>query len=53
LGEFGAAQLEDYLEGIMSERRDFPLPLRAVKCWIKVKNAASPAMLRIEEDGAW
>jgi hypothetical protein len=40
------------LEGIVSKRRD--LPDRSGRCrgWIKVKNPASPAVLRIQ-DGTW
>ena len=40
------------LEGIVSKRRD--LPYRSGRCrdWIKVKNPASPAVLRIQ-DGTW
>jgi hypothetical protein len=33
-------------------RRDFPCPPGRSKCWIKVKNPASPAMLRVYE-GPW
>jgi bifunctional non-homologous end joining protein LigD len=40
------------LEGIVSKRRDLPYRSGRSKCWIKVKNPASPAMLRIQ-DGAW
>jgi bifunctional non-homologous end joining protein LigD len=41
------------LEGIVSKRRD--MPYRSGRCasWIKVKNPAAPAVLRIGEDGAW
>jgi bifunctional non-homologous end joining protein LigD len=41
------------LEGIVSKRRDLPYRSGRVKSWIKVKNPASPAMLRIVEEGAW
>jgi len=40
------------LEGIVSKRRDFPYCSSRTKSWIKVKNPASPAMLRIQ-DGTW
>jgi ATP-dependent DNA ligase len=40
------------LEGIVSKRRDFPYRSDRSKGWIKVKNPASPAMLRLQ-DGAW
>ena len=40
------------LEGIVSKRMDMPYQSGRCKSWIKVKNPASPAMLRIE-DGAW
>jgi ATP-dependent DNA ligase len=36
-------------EGIVSKRRDFPYCSGRSKCWIKVKNPASPAMLRIQD----
>jgi len=40
------------LEGVVSKRRD--LPYRSGRCrgWIKVKNPASPTVLRIQ-DGTW
>jgi bifunctional non-homologous end joining protein LigD len=41
------------LEGIVSKRRDLPYRSGRVRSWIKVKNPASPAMLRIIEKGAW
>jgi ATP-dependent DNA ligase len=41
------------LEGIVSKHRDLPYRSGRVKSWIKLKNPASPAMLRIVEDGAW
>jgi bifunctional non-homologous end joining protein LigD len=41
------------LEGIVSKRRDLPYRSGRVKNWIKVKNPASPAMLRIIEEGPW
>jgi len=37
------------LEGIVSKRRDFPYRCGRTKCWIKVKNPASSAMLRIQD----
>jgi bifunctional non-homologous end joining protein LigD len=40
------------LEGIVSKRRDFPYHSGRTKSWIKVKNPASPAMLRVK-DGSW
>jgi bifunctional non-homologous end joining protein LigD len=40
-------------EGIVSKRRDLPYRSGRVRSWIKVKNPASPAMLRIVEEGAW
>ena len=40
------------LEGIVSKRRDLPYRSGRSKCWIKVKNPASPAMLRVL-DGPW
>jgi bifunctional non-homologous end joining protein LigD len=40
------------LEGIVSKRRDLPYRSGRSKCWIKVKNPASPAMLRALE-GPW
>ena len=41
------------LEGIVSKRRDLPYRSGRVRSWIKVKNPASPAVLRIVEEGAW
>jgi hypothetical protein len=41
------------LEGIVSKRRDLPYRSGRVKCWLKVKNPASPAALRIMEEGTW
>jgi ATP-dependent DNA ligase len=41
------------LEGIVSKRRDLRYRSGRVKSWIKVKNPASPAMLRIVEEEAW
>jgi bifunctional non-homologous end joining protein LigD len=41
------------LEGIVSQRRDLPYRSGRVRSWIKVKNPASPAVLRIVEEGAW
>jgi hypothetical protein len=40
------------LEGIVSKRRDFPYRSGRSKCWIKVKNPASPAALR-KRDGTF
>jgi bifunctional non-homologous end joining protein LigD len=37
------------LEGIVSKRRDFPYRSGRSKCWIKVKNPARPAALRIQD----
>jgi len=37
------------LEGIVSKRRDLPYRSGRAKCWVKVKNPASPAMLRIKD----
>ncbi len=46
-----AAACKMGLEGIVSKRRDFPYRSGRSKGWIKVKNPASPAMLRV--GGAW
>jgi bifunctional non-homologous end joining protein LigD len=40
------------LEGIVSKRRDPPYRSGRVRSWIKVKNPASPAMLRIVKDAS-
>jgi bifunctional non-homologous end joining protein LigD len=40
------------LEGIVSKRRDYPYVSGRAKCWIKVRNPASAAMLRYEQ-GEW
>jgi bifunctional non-homologous end joining protein LigD len=40
------------LEGIVSKRRDLPYLSGRCKAWIKVKNPASPAVLRIQ-NGNW
>ena len=40
------------LEGIVSKRIDMPYRSGRTKSWVKVKNPASPAMLRIEK-GTW
>ena len=40
------------LEGIVSKRIDMPYRSGRTKRWIKVKNPASPAMLRVQ-DGTW
>jgi ATP-dependent DNA ligase len=36
------------LEGIVSKRRDLPYRSGRSKCWVKIKNPESPAMLRVE-----
>jgi ATP-dependent DNA ligase len=41
------------LEGIVSKRRVLPYRSGHVRVGIKVKNPASPAMLRIVDEGAW
>ena len=41
------------LEGIVSKRRNAPYRSGPSKSWIKVKNPASPAMLRFKENGVW
>jgi ATP-dependent DNA ligase len=40
-------------EGNVSKHRDFPYRSGSVKSWIKAKNPASPAMLRIVKEGGW
>jgi ATP-dependent DNA ligase len=40
------------LEGIVSKRRDLPYQSGRSKAWLKIKNPTSPAMMRLEEDGA-
>ncbi len=40
------------LEGIVSKRWDLPYRSGRCKVWVKVKNPASPAVLRIQ-DGTW
>jgi bifunctional non-homologous end joining protein LigD len=40
------------LEGIVSKRRDLPYRSGRCKAWIKIKNPASPAVLRAQ-DGTW
>ena len=40
------------LEGIVSKRRDFPYRSGRCKSWVKIKNLASAAVLRIQ-DGSW
>jgi bifunctional non-homologous end joining protein LigD len=40
-------------EGIVSKRRDLPYRSGPTKMWLKIKNPASPAMLRLQEDGVW
>ena len=55
-GEIGAAMFEHAcklgLEGIVSKRRDGSYHAGRSTNWIKVKNPASPAMLRAKE-GSW
>jgi ATP-dependent DNA ligase len=52
-------RLSEHIDGegaiiFESKRRDFPYRSGRVKSWIKVKNPASPAMLRVLEDrAAW
>jgi ATP-dependent DNA ligase len=41
------------LEGIVSKRRDMPYRSGPSKAWLKIKNPASPAMLRVQEEGSW
>ena len=41
------------IEGIVSKRRDLQYRKGRVRNWIKGKNAASPAALRVVEEGAW
>jgi ATP-dependent DNA ligase len=38
------------LEGIVSKRRDRPYEHGRSRAWLKIKNPASPAMLRVWED---
>jgi ATP-dependent DNA ligase len=40
------------LEGIVSKRRDLPYRSGRCKAWVKIKNPARPAVLRIEQ-GTW
>jgi bifunctional non-homologous end joining protein LigD len=40
------------LEGIVCKRRDAPYRSGRSKSWVKVKNPASPAMMRLEDE-AW
>jgi bifunctional non-homologous end joining protein LigD len=40
------------LEGIVSKRRDLPYRSGRCKAWVKIKNPASAAVLRIQ-DGTW
>jgi ATP-dependent DNA ligase len=40
------------LEGIVSKRRDLPYQSGRSKIWLKIKNPASPALMRLQEDGA-
>jgi len=37
------------LEGIVSKRRDLPYRSGRSRCCVKIKNPASPAMMRVEE----
>jgi len=37
------------LEGIVSKRRDLPYRPGPSKCWLKIKNPKSPAMLRFKD----
>jgi ATP-dependent DNA ligase len=37
----------------LAQRRDLPYRSDRVRSWIKIKNPASPAVLRIVEEGAW
>ncbi len=37
-------------EGIVSKRRDLPYASGSSKGWLKIKNPARPAMLRLEEE---
>jgi ATP-dependent DNA ligase len=39
------------LEGIVSKRRDLPYRSGRCRAWVKIKNPASPAVLRIEDEG--
>ena|SRR5215218_5229217 len=41
------------LEGIVSKRRDFPYRSGRSKSWLKIKNPASPSMLRVREGPWW
>ena len=53
-GELGAVMFKHVcrmgLEGIVSKRRDKPYVAGRSKHWIKVKNPASPAALRVWEE---
>jgi bifunctional non-homologous end joining protein LigD len=40
------------LEGIVSKRRDLGYMSGNCRSWLKIKNPAAPAMLRLQEDGA-
>jgi ATP-dependent DNA ligase len=40
------------LEDIVSKRRDLPYRSGRCRAWVKIKNPASPAVLRIQ-DGTW
>ena len=39
------------VEGIVSKRKDFPYRSGPSKSWLKTKNPAAPAALRIVEEG--
>ena len=39
------------LEGIVSKRRDTPYQHGRSRSWLKIKNLASPAAMRIEDGG--
>jgi ATP-dependent DNA ligase len=41
------------LEGLVSKRRDMPYRSGRVRSWVKINNPASPAVLRIVEEGSW
>jgi ATP-dependent DNA ligase len=41
------------LEGIVSKRRDLSYRSGPSKSWVKIKNPAAPAAMRIMEEGMW
>jgi ATP-dependent DNA ligase len=41
------------LEGIVSKRRDLGYRSGPSKRWLKTKNPAAPAALRLIEEGVW